>query len=348
MVGSKQGIILAIVWLFLTAANQPIQQAETNTAQGHSLAKTSSTDATVNVSVSPYKAYPDPFADACYNVNDHEAADLCAQWRSMLSSEKSAKEAQRATNWAIVAAFLSAASFIGLIWTIWQTYSSLGEARSGNRLAMKANARATRQSLASSKDTARAIDVAERNAAAVTEQVRISAEVAKRELRAYVTAVSARVDVWIEDHVTNIKLEIVLHNSGKTTAIIDLKKARFQSLDWKCNSQSNDKTIISPSGHETVTIQCGTGGEIPSLNIVARMFVEYRDYLGDVHTEDSFWFCGPAFPVPATRTSYNLVCHSKIDETIGRFIDPSGEEEERKEMEEIIGQARRRQLESNT
>lgn len=147
--------------------------------------------------------------------HDHDAADLCAQWRSMLSSEKSASEAQRATTWAIVATFLSAASFFGLIWTIWQTRGSLGEARRGNRIAMKANARATLQALSSAEDTAKAIDIAERNAAAVAEQVVISADVAKRELRAYVTAISANIEVWQDLNVTNVCLKIVLHNSGK-------------------------------------------------------------------------------------------------------------------------------------
>lgn len=122
---------------------------------------------------------------------------------------------------------------------------------------------------------------------------------------------------------------------------MDKKKAKFQSSEWKCNSQRGDQTIISPGGYETVKIQCGIGGESPRLNLVARMFVEYRDYLGNVHTEDSFWSYGPAFSAPAIRTDYALICHSKIDETIGRFIDPAGEEEDRRQMEEAMEQIHR-------
>ena len=192
-------------------------------------------------------------------------------------------------------------------------------------------------------ETKSALAIAERNAASAAEQVRISDDVAKRELRAYVTAQSGHVEVWREENVIKMRLEFVLKNSGKTTAMIDRKKAKFQSEGWVCKSDRGEKTIISPQGSEQVTVECGTGGEIASLNIVGRMFIEYRDYLGNTYTEDSFWAVGPAFPPPTDRTDYNLTCHSKIDETIGRFIDPDGEAADERELADAIEQFQRMQ-----
>jgi uncharacterized protein YciI len=193
------------------------------------------------------------------------------------------------------------------------------------------------------KETKGALAIAERNAEAAAEQVRISDDAAKRELRAYVTAQSCHVEVWREENVTKIRLEFMLKNSGKTTAVMDRKRAKFQSGDWVCKSDTSQRTIISPQGSEPISIECGTGGEIASLNIVARIFIEYRDYLDVIHTEDSFWFVGPAFPPPTDRTDYILLCHSKIDETIGRFLDPDGEAADERQLADSIAQLRRMQ-----
>lgn len=46
----------------------------------------------------PYKAYPNQYAEACYQAQDHNAADLCAQWRASVAAERAA-DAQVVSNY---------------------------------------------------------------------------------------------------------------------------------------------------------------------------------------------------------------------------------------------------------
>nr|GLK21708.1 hypothetical protein GCM10017606_25350 [Microbacterium terregens] len=105
--------------------------------------------------------------DACYRAEDHDTADLCAQWRAALAAEKAAHEARRATNWTIGATLASILAIAGLIITIWQTHGALSEARRGNRYALLAEKRARREAREGAQGTADAIAVAQRNADAV-------------------------------------------------------------------------------------------------------------------------------------------------------------------------------------
>ncbi|WP_147418770.1 hypothetical protein [Sphingobium terrigena] len=147
--------------------------------QGH---KASAAQTQSQAPVDPlFVAYPERYSDACYKSPDHDKADLCAQWRAAIAAEKAAKEAARATNWAIIATLLSAAGVGGLIYTLFQTNGALTEARRGNRITMKANARATRQAVAGAADTATALAFAKQNADAASEQVSISRDVEKKE-----------------------------------------------------------------------------------------------------------------------------------------------------------------------
>ena len=57
-----------------------------------------------------FTAYPDYDPDPCYRAKDHNAADLCAQWRSAIAAEKATIETRRSGNWSIVATILSALS----------------------------------------------------------------------------------------------------------------------------------------------------------------------------------------------------------------------------------------------
>ena len=181
----------------------------------------------------PYKAYPNRNADACYGSKDHDAADLCAQWRAALATEKAAHEARRATTWAITATVLSLATVVGLIVTIWQTFGALGEARRGNLIAQRANARATRQALASADDTKKALRISGRNAAAASLLAKHSQRAARIQLRPYLTVSG----IEVEEPVTRWKkrvcrVNIGLMNNGQTPATVT---RFFIHFNWQAN-----------------------------------------------------------------------------------------------------------------
>lgn len=211
-----RSFIAAIAGLILAASQQPAKQSET--AKGN--AKTASVPeqpaTPANATQSPYRAYPDKNADACYNAKDHDSADLCAQWRAAIAAEKAAKEAARATNWAIIATMLSFLGVGGLIYTIWQTHGALKAARDGNRIAMKANARSTRQAVTASAETAKALTIAERNAAAAEAQITITEKSSELQLRAYLAVVDVKVENYRVGERPIFSFNLV--NYGKTPA----------------------------------------------------------------------------------------------------------------------------------
>ncbi len=157
---------VAVAGLILAAAQQPKEQAQAgNTAQQEHAAPLI---ATPSPAPEPsYRPYPDYNPDPCYSTENHNAADLCAQWRAALAAEKAAHEARRATNWAIGATFLSFVGVSGLIYTILQTHGALGEARRGNLIAAKGAARSTRRAVASARETEAALSIANESAKAM-------------------------------------------------------------------------------------------------------------------------------------------------------------------------------------
>lgn len=163
-----------------------------------------------------YAPYPDLNSDACYNAKDHDAADLCAQWRAAFGSEKAAREAERATDWAIIATILSGLAVAGLLYTIWQTHGSLGEARRANILAQRSNARATRQAVASAKDTAIALSHAGRSANAAQRQADIAAQESEARTRAYVYI--KEIGVGFVKGRAKRQIKVLLSNFGHTPA----------------------------------------------------------------------------------------------------------------------------------
>jgi hypothetical protein len=77
-------------------------------------------------SFTPYAGYdPDP----CYRANEHDAADLCAQWRAALAAESSAHQAERAVDWSIWATFLSFLSLVAVAVSLYFNASSNRTAR---------------------------------------------------------------------------------------------------------------------------------------------------------------------------------------------------------------------------
>ena len=248
--GIYRSIFVALVGLILLAAsNAPSQEPENS--QGKQQIESAPVKATAppKVPEPAYRPYADRAADACYNAQNHDSADLCAQWRAAIAAEKAANEAARATTWAIIATILSFVGVGGLIFTIWQTHGALGEARRGNRITMKSNARATRQSIASAKETTKALVIAETNAAAANTQVEIAQDTAKRQLRAYIKCnLSKKQEIGGVDQPIKIRLDVV--NYGSTPA----KNFEFQfaigiyDMGWQWSGDLVTERARSASG----------------------------------------------------------------------------------------------------
>jgi len=82
---------------------------------------------------SKFTAYPGYDPDPCYRMADHDAADLCAQWRASIAAEKSAHEARRSATWSIIATFLSALSLGAVAYALKLTVESNNIARAAQR-----------------------------------------------------------------------------------------------------------------------------------------------------------------------------------------------------------------------
>ena len=91
-----------------------------------------------------YAAYPDKYADECYKAENHDSADLCAQWRAAIAAEKAADAAQWGIRVDGIAAALSFISIVLVFFALRQTERSLREAREANVLAREAHQRELR------------------------------------------------------------------------------------------------------------------------------------------------------------------------------------------------------------
>ena len=123
---SKSRVLLVIFgWLLLCSTQPPQEQTHggNRTQQATPATQLTSTPTpTVSVEPSPkFTPYPGYNPDPCYEAKDHDAADLCAQWRAAVAAEKTAHEARRATVWAIVATILSGLSFFAVALALIQT-----------------------------------------------------------------------------------------------------------------------------------------------------------------------------------------------------------------------------------
>lgn len=181
MHGSYRRIIIAAVgWLILAAANHPAERSGSK-AGANQASPAPRTTATPSPSPAPspsapFAAYSPYDAEGCYRAKDSNAANLCAYWRAAVAAEKSAKEAHRATNWAIVATVLSGCAFLAILWSLRQTHGALGEARRGNRLNLLFEKRARREA----RESARATSI-------IIEETRRQADAAVAAQRAWVT-----------------------------------------------------------------------------------------------------------------------------------------------------------------
>lgn len=167
-------ILVAFAGLALTAAQQQSEQRESQRNAQQTQGTASSAPSPTKSAEPPYRPYPERYSDACYDAQDHDAADLCAQWRAALAAEKAAQEARIATIAAIIGTFLSLATVIGLIVTIWQTHGALGEARRGNRLNLLFERRSRREARKAEVDQARVLELTDTVAKANKQSAEVS------------------------------------------------------------------------------------------------------------------------------------------------------------------------------
>lgn len=86
----------------------------------------------------PYSPFPELSSEECYNAKDHDAADLCAQWRAAFAAEKAANVAEFG-NWINgVGAFLSLASLLAVGVSLYLTRAALVETRKSTRASQRA------------------------------------------------------------------------------------------------------------------------------------------------------------------------------------------------------------------
>jgi len=135
-------IILAVAWVILSASAPQQEAQHTNSAKGTENTPPAS-NSTAPAPAAPvdqpvkFTSYPGYNPDPCYNAKDHDAADLCAQWRAALAAEKAAHEARRATDWAIVAAILGALSLGAVAYALKLTVDSNRTQRDAHRAWIK-------------------------------------------------------------------------------------------------------------------------------------------------------------------------------------------------------------------
>ena len=219
------------------------QEPKTATAD-----KQSPSNASLPVS-DEYKPYPDKYAEACYKASNHDSADLCAQWRAAIAAEKAA-DATTWANWISTAGTLL--SFVSVILVL----VALGQTRKANRLTMRANARATRQAIQSAAETAKALDIAERNAKTVE-------DTAYRQLRAYVVVRYAHYIIQGADR--PVKLHVMLENTGKTPA----KNIRAVCTGVICETNAeNFGELPSIDIYGGVDVGSGAGHELNNNELI--------------------------------------------------------------------------------
>lgn len=112
----------------------------------------------------PYLPRPDKNDDRCYEADDHDSADLCAQWRAALAAEKAAETAEWGNYVGVASALLS---FVSIVLVL----IALGQTRKANRISEEEFVKARKESADAARDTASALSQAKRSADAAIKAV---------------------------------------------------------------------------------------------------------------------------------------------------------------------------------
>lgn len=270
--GYRYIVLAALGWLTPCLANPTSQ----NTKGGPSANNPSPEPTQTEL---PYRAYSERNSNACYKAKPHDTADLCAQWRSMIAAEESAKAANTAVLLTVVATVLSAFGLGFLAVSLRQTGSALNEARRGNRYALLSEKRARREARGAAADTSAALREAARNADAAADMARIAEQTAQRELRAYVDIENIQ---WGRDASRDREgyefagIKVDLRNFGKTPA---------REVEIKASYGVVIRSEYEPIAQDP-TFKTGLGGISPSDSMIFRDFFEwpipmYEEALGN-------------------------------------------------------------------
>lgn len=206
--GYRYIVLAAFGWLILCGEQPPKKYAQTSN-------RANNPATTSQPSEIAYRPYAQRYSDACYNAQNHDTADLCAQWRAAVAAEKAADEAEIAMITAIVGTILSVATVVGLIITIWQTNGALGEARRGNRINLLFERRARREARKADVDQAKALKIAERNAQAAADQVAQFRDAQRAWVR--LDIIPYKIFTIYNDGL-HFNLDIIAENVGQTVA----------------------------------------------------------------------------------------------------------------------------------
>ncbi|MBO9498923.1 MAG: hypothetical protein J7496_13660 [Novosphingobium sp.] len=246
MLRGYRRFFVALAGLVLAAAHQPKEHAQTDSRAQQEQGAPAPIASPSPPAEAPYRPYPNYSPDPCYSAQNHDAADLCAQWRAAIAAEKAAQEAGRATSWGIFATFLSLATVLGLIYSLWQTSGALSEARRGNLIAAKGAARSTRRAIASAKETEAALEIARQNAKAAelnadaTERaIAENQRIGEAQTRAYLTIRNASMSPAIAEPGFLLTFDLV--NTGNSPAI---KLTLKYQVRWMQGTSLAESTLI--------------------------------------------------------------------------------------------------------
>lgn len=144
-----------------------------------------------------YAAYPEVYAHRCYASENHDSADLCAQWRAALAAEKASTVSEQSLWLAILGAFLSFFSVIFVVIALAKTQESNDLSRQQFDAARE-----------DAKETARLADEANL--------------IAEKNSRPYVFLEDLGLRFGTDDHGQRSAVwQFALTNHGRTPAILD-------------------------------------------------------------------------------------------------------------------------------
>lgn len=247
-----------------------------------------------------------PAYDACVRLAIGLQADCIAkaneEWRENERKEQDLIAQQTSAIWTFL---MGCAAIIGMALSalgVWLVYTTFDETRKANRIAMRANVRATRQAVSGALETAKALDIARRNAEATIKLVETTQDSARREQRAYVTIAAITLNNISLGSKPKAFISIV--NAGKTPAY---EFSPIFYFGWR-GSDFDEESLIIPESQPPESVSClgpgQTANSFPILPIewndeCAKRFDEgemvlyffgritYRDAFGD-HRETTF------------------------------------------------------------
>lgn len=196
-------VLAAVGWLVLAGASPTQKQPERAHTQKQ-IAQPARTQ-------SDYAPYPNMNAKSCYQAKDHDAADLCAQWRAAVAAEKTSDSAWLANFIGAISAVLTFISIVLVIFALRQTERSL-------KIAQRERASATIRSIAAAEDTRLALEVATQNASAAIKLAETSEKSLQATQRAFLNVLPTAQFVLKEGRIIGLKINTRIENVGNTEA----------------------------------------------------------------------------------------------------------------------------------